>query len=194
MTSFARLFLTTIPPINKVEELEPYGFLNGLTGTLVVSGDTPGNYPSVGQVLAGIVFGDANELTGTYVTTATGDVRDGVLFGPNGSLIGTLEGGSPAPPPADMCNVSVFVRKHVGGDAFAGVSIEARHPTGLAIKGSAVSLNSTVTGTTNEAGFVLLVLSRQAKYRLSFKGKEGTTFSVDITVPNTESATIEQAL
>jgi hypothetical protein len=57
-----------------------------------------------------------------------------------------------------------------------------------------VSLNSSVTGTTNGSGFLLLVLARQAQYRLSFKGKEGTTFSVDITVPNTESATIEQTL
>jgi len=134
------------------------------------------------------------ELFGA-VFPAQNQTLQGVEYGPLGDdLTGTLEGGSPTPPPADMYNVSVFVRKHVGGDAFAGVIIEARHPTGLAIKGSGVSLNSSVTGTTDETGFLLLVLARQAQYRLSFKGKEGTTFSVDITVPNTQSATIEQTL
>jgi hypothetical protein len=205
-TSFARLFLTTIPPVATVEDGETYGFLNSLTGTLIVGSPPVGNgdnfpelfggvFATESQTLDGVVYGAlGNDRTGNVILPLVSEVELAVAFGPNGSLIGTLEGGSPTPPPADMCNVSVFVRKHVGGDAFAGVIIEARHPSGLAIKGSAVSLNSSVTGTTNEAGFVLLVLSRQAKYRLSFKGKEGTTFSVDITVPNTESATIEQAL
>jgi len=132
------------------------------------------------------------ELFGA-VFPAENETQAGVVYGPLGDdLTGTAM--LVSPPASNVCNVSLFVRKHIGGDPFEGVLVEARHPTGLAIKGSGVSLNSSVTGTTNGSGFLLLVLARQAQYRLSFKGKEGTTFSVDITVPNTESATIEQTL
>jgi len=106
-----------------------------------------------------------------------------------------LFGGVNVPPAgAGMCNVSLFARQHIGGEPFADVLVEARHPTGLFASGSSLSLNSSVTGTTNGSGFVLLSLAREAKYRLSFRGKEGTTFSVDIEVPDAESATIKQVI
>lgn len=46
-------------------------------------------YPSVNQVLAGVVFGASNELTGTFVGPATADVKLGVAIGPSPS-VGTL--------------------------------------------------------------------------------------------------------
>jgi len=46
-------------------------------------------YPTAPQVLSGVVFGAANELTGTYVPPTASNVKAGVTFGVNQT--GTLE-------------------------------------------------------------------------------------------------------
>jgi hypothetical protein len=64
MTSFARLFLTRIPPTNKVEDGYAYGFVDGQTGTLDAGGggDCPTAEEIAEAVAAAILATPANKL------------------------------------------------------------------------------------------------------------------------------------
>lgn len=53
-----------------------------------------GTFPAVGDVESGVVYGPTDNLTGTLVVPAAGDVRLGTGFGANGTeFTGTLAGG-----------------------------------------------------------------------------------------------------
>lgn len=47
------------------------------------------SYPTAAQVLAGVMFGAADEVEGTLEVPAVGDVKEGVTFGAAGADTGT---------------------------------------------------------------------------------------------------------
>lgn len=48
-------------------------------------------YPTAAQVKTGVVFGESDELTGTYAVPSVGNVREGITYGAGGTeLEGTL--------------------------------------------------------------------------------------------------------
>ena len=199
-TSFARLFLTTIPPVATVEDGETYGFLNSLTGTLIVGSPPVGNgdnfpelfggvFATESQTLDGVVYGAlGNDRTGNVILPGVDEVELAVAFGPNGSLIGTLEGGGPELE-SPLCLVTIPIVNQFGVRV-PGVSVSFKF-AGLQASAATggVIMSPPPAEVSNANGVVQVSLIRLVNYTATFR-LEGEARNLPIQVPDAGSYTV----
>jgi hypothetical protein len=136
---------------------------------------------------------DVTTFAGLFgaVFPAESEVETGVVYGPLGDdLLGTLEGGLPAPDPP-RCNLAVSVIDQ-SGDPIEGIRVIARLPTGSEVIGDSIGINLVKRETTDSNGTANLVLLRDTDYELLFRRPNGTTAKIRIKTGITSSQTLSQ--
>ncbi len=97
----------------------------------------------------------------------------------------------PAPPSANSCLLSVYVRNQSTEPA-DGITVTARLPKGWDVQGNTFSLNEIITDVTDSAGLAQLYLMRSTKYELSFSRANGTVAKIPIEIPDAATANLSQ--
>lgn len=97
----------------------------------------------------------------------------------------------PAPPSANSCLLSVYVRNQSTEPA-DGITVTARLPKGWDVQGNTFNLNEIVSDATDSAGLAQLYLMRSTKYELSFSRANGTIAKIPIETPDAATANLSQ--
>jgi uncharacterized repeat protein (TIGR01451 family) len=97
----------------------------------------------------------------------------------------------PAPPSANSCLLSVYVRNQSTEPA-GNITVQARLPKGWDVQVNTFAVNEIVTDVTDSAGLAQLYLMRSTKYELSFSRTNGTIAKIPIETPDAATANLSQ--